>query len=56
MLEVLFIHYKEIGKIILMFMIIVSIYGAIHYKRLRAHVIDHWSEYRSHPLLMPFAG
>jgi hypothetical protein len=56
MLEVLFIHYKEIGKIILMFIIIVSIYGAIHYKRLRAHIIDHWPEYRSHPLLMPFAG
>ena len=56
MLEVLFIHYKEIGKILLMFVIIVSIYATIHFKKIQTHIKDNWSEYRSHPFILPFAG
>jgi len=56
MLEVLVINYKPIGKILLITLVFLTIHIVVLYDKIKLFLLDNWSEYRSHPLVIPFAG
>ena len=56
MLEILVINYKPIGKILLISVIFLTIHVVVLYDKIKRFLLDNWGEYRSHPLVIPFAG
>lgn len=56
MLEIIIENYKPIGKIFLITIVFLSIIIYLFYGELRSHLKKNWNEYKSNPLLMPFAG
>lgn len=56
MLEKLVENYKEIGQIFLYTIIVAISLLVVFYSKVKAHIIENWSYYRSNPLLLPIAG
>ena len=56
MLEVIFINYKPLLKILLYTIIFIVITISIFWKKIKAHVLENWNTYRKNPIIIPFAG
>jgi hypothetical protein len=56
MLEVIITNYKPITKILLIFVIFVSIHVIIFFDNIKNHVLDNWPEYRNKPWMLPISG
>lgn len=56
MLEVIILNYKPITKILLIFIVFVSIHVIIFFDNIKTHVLDNWSEYRNIPWILPVSG
>ena len=56
MLEIIIENYKPIGKILLILITFIAIFGYIFLNQIREHMKNNWDNYKSHPLIMPFSG
>lgn len=56
MLEIIFIHYKPLLKILLYSFIILSVGSIIFWKKIKEYVINNWNELRREPWMLPFVG
>lgn len=56
MLEVIILNYKPITKILLIFIVFVSIHVIIFFDNIKTHILDNWPEYRNQPWIMPISG
>ncbi len=56
MLEVIILNYKPITKILLIFIVFVSIHVIIFFDNIKTHILDNWPEYRNKPWMMPISG
>jgi hypothetical protein len=56
MLEIFVENYKPIGKILLITGIFLTVCILIFFKQTKEHLRANWSEYKTHPFILPFAG
>ena len=56
MLEIIIENYKPISKILFYSIFFIIVFVIMFYKMFREHIKNNWHNYRSSPLILPFAG
>ena len=56
MLEIIIENYKPIGKILLILITFIAIFGYIFLNQIREHMKNNWDNNKTHPLIMPRSG